>query len=87
MVMERNNATGHGERSELRVTRRDMILEHVTEQLHFPFLYESGDGTWYMTYREGPHGSHGGDSVHCALSRDKGLTWERYPGLRAGTMT
>ena len=79
--------TGKPEQSAgLRVTRRDVIFQHVTEQLHFPFLYESGDGTWYMTYREGPHGPFGGDRVHCALSRDRGLTWEAYPGLRAGTM-
>ena len=56
------------------VLRRDVILAHPTEQLHFPFLCEAKDGTWYTTYREGPHGPLGGDRVQCALSRDRGKT-------------
>jgi hypothetical protein len=26
-------------------------------EVHFPYLHESGDGRWYMTLREGPHAS------------------------------
>ena len=63
------------------VLHSDCVLEHPVEQLHFPFLYESKDGTWYMTYREGPHGLTGGDRIHCSLSRDQGVSWEAYPGL------
>ena len=85
--MTSHNASESSAGVRLTVLRRDVILEHATEQLHFPFLYESRDGTWYMTYREGPHGPFGGDRVQCALSHDRGRTWEPYPGLRAGTFS
>jgi hypothetical protein len=26
-----------------------------TNSFHFPYLYESAGGNWYLTYREGPH--------------------------------
>jgi hypothetical protein len=76
----------HTKDRNLKISKREVILTHTTEQLHFPFLYEAKDGTWYMTYREGPHGPPGGDRVHCTLSHDRGATWKPYPGLRAGTM-
>ena len=56
------------------------------EQLHFPWLYESPNGTWYMTYREGPHleATFGpGNRVQCVQSRDRGATWFPWMGLEA----
>jgi hypothetical protein len=68
-------------------------------ELHFPFLHEAPDGTWYMTHREGPHG--GGirtfgidwddpranltadDRVQTVMSTDRGRTWLPWPGLKA----
>ena len=47
--------------SRLELARRDVLLTNSgryaipDEQLHFPYLYESENGNWYMTYREGPH--------------------------------
>ena len=44
----------------IELVRRDVLLSNPglygipDEQLHFPFLYESDNGNWYMTYREGP---------------------------------
>ena len=41
--------------------RRDVLLSNSglygipDEQLHFPYLYESDNGSWYMTCREVPH--------------------------------
>ena len=43
------------------VVSRDAIYsidDQVTSpnnQVHFPFMFESADGNWYMTLREGPH--------------------------------
>lgn len=55
------------------------------EQLHFPWLYESPNGTWYMTYREGPHLARfgPGNRVQCVQSRDEGATWFPWMGLEA----
>ncbi len=45
----------------IELVRRDVLLSNSglygipDEQLHFPFLYKSKNGNWYMTYREGPH--------------------------------
>ena len=45
----------------IELVNRDVLLSNPgvygipDEQLHFPFLYESDNGNWYMTYREGPH--------------------------------
>lgn len=45
----------------IELVRRDVLLSNSglygipDEQLHFPSLYKSENGNWYMTYREGPH--------------------------------
>ena len=74
----------------IKLVRRDVLLSNPglygipDEQLHFPFLYESDNGNWYMTYREGPHfeskfGS--GNRVQCVQSRDRGRTWLPWMGM------
>ena len=65
----------------MRVIDKRTILERPGTQVHFPFLVESGNGTWYMTYREGPHGYPGGDRVQCVMSTDEGLSWQPWTGL------
>ena len=74
----------------LEIVRRDVLLstpgqyEISDEQLHFPYLYESENGTWYMTYREGPHMEEffgPGNRVQCIQSRDQGKTWLPWMGL------
>ena len=68
----------------IELIRRDVLLSNSglygipDEQLHFPFLYESDNGNWYMTYREGPHleSRFGpGNRVQCVQSRGRGRTW------------
>ena len=45
----------------LRLVARDILISNPgtygipDEQLHYPWLYESTNGIWYLTYREGPH--------------------------------
>lgn len=68
-------------RGNLRISKRQILLEHEHEQLHFPYLFQSGAGIWYMTYREGGHMVKGGDRVHCVKSADEGETWLPWPGL------
>ena len=74
----------------IELVRRDVLLSNSgrygipDEQLHFPYLYESGNGSWYMTYREGPHfeSTFGpGNRVQCIQSRDRGRTWLPWMGL------
>ena len=66
-------------------------------ELHFPYLYEAADGTWYMTHREGPHYRAAkmfgvawhdpkanyltDDRVQTVMSTDRGKTWRPWPGL------
>ncbi len=73
------------------LVRRDVLLSNSglygipDEQLHFPYLYESDNGNWYMTYREGPHfeSTFGpGNRVQCIQSRDRGRTWLPWMGLQ-----
>ncbi len=79
-------------RGRLELVRRNVLLSNPgtygipDEQLHFPYLYESNNGTWYMTYREGPHleDKFGpGNRVQCVQSRDKGASWLPWMGLLA----
>ena len=74
----------------IELIRRDILLSNSglygipDEQLHFPYLYESDNGNWYMTYREGPHfeSTFGpGNRVQCIQSRDRGRTWLPWMGL------
>ena len=76
----------------LELARRDVLLSNPgtygipDEQLHFPWLYESPNGTWYMTYREGPHIEERfgpGNRVQCIQSLDKGASWLPWMGLTA----
>lgn len=57
------------------------------EQIHFPWLFESPNGIWYLTYREGPHNAaqwkSAGNRVQCVQSRDQGQTWIPWMGMRA----
>ena len=66
-------------------------------QVHFPYLHEAEDGTWYMAHHEGPH--HGGtrvfgltwddelakyltdDRPQTVMSNDQGATWRPWPGM------
>ena len=66
-------------------------------EVHFPYLHESGDGTWYMAHHEGPH--HAGTKVfgltwedelarfltddrpQTVMSTDQGQTWRPWPGM------
>ena len=75
----------------IELVSRDVLLSNPgvygipDEQLHYPFLYESDNGNWYMTYREGPHfeSKFGpGNRVQCIQSRDRGLTWLPWLGLQ-----
>ena len=76
----------------IELVRQDVLLSNPgryaipDEQLHFPFLYESENGNWYMTYREGPHLEKRfgpGNRVQCIQSRDRGLTWLPWMGMLA----
>ena len=80
----------NGAEEAIKLVRRDVLLSNSgaygipDEQLHFPFLYESDNGNWYMTYREGPHleSSFGpGNRVQCIQSRDRGRTWLPWMGM------
>ena len=79
----------NGAEGAIKLVRRDVLLSNPgrygipDEQLHFPFLYESDNGNWYMTYREGPHlESFGpGNRVQCVQSRDRGRTWLPWMGM------
>ena len=78
------------EKTRLQVESRQHILSNDERtysphnQLHFPFLYEAADGTWYMTYREGPHSAApASDRVQTVMSSDGGKTWLSWPGLEA----
>jgi len=77
--------------SGLEVVARDILLSNPgefgipDEQLHFPYLYESANGTWYMTYREGPHLEEKfgpGNRTQCVQSRDRGKTWLPWMGMK-----
>ena len=77
-------------RDALELVRRDVLLCNpgrygiADEQLHFPYLYESARGHWYMTYREGPHLEERfgpGNRVQCVQSRDGGRSWLPWMGL------
>ena len=77
-------------RDALELVRRDVLLGNpgrygiADEQLHFPYLYESARGHWYMTYREGPHLEKRfgpGNRVQCVQSRDGGRSWLPWMGL------
>ena len=66
-------------------------------QVHFPYLYESSHGTWYMAHREGPH--YAGmkrfgltwndeasqfltdDRPQTVMSTDRGKTWRPWAGM------
>ena len=80
-----------GSAGKLEVVRRDTLLSNPgqyripDEQLHFPYLYESANGTWYLTYREGPHleDKFGpGNRPQCVQSWDRGKTWLPWMGMR-----
>lgn len=66
---------------QLSIVSRDVILAKADVQLHFPFLHEAKDGTWYMTYREGRHTSKQ-ETVCCIMSSDQGQSWKPWPGLQ-----
>ena len=72
------------------LVRRDVLLHNPgsagipDEQLHFPFLFESDHGAWYLTYREGPHLERQfgpGNRVQCVQSLDHGKNWIPWMGL------
>jgi len=89
----------------VKVISRDSIYsidDRVTSpnnQVHFPFMFESSNGNWYMTLREGPHhwGPEGkglprddseralytSDRVQTVYSPDQGETWRPWAGLKA----
>ncbi len=77
----------------LRAVKRDVLISNPgkyrvpDEQLHFPWLFESPNGVWYLTYREGPHNQaqwkSAGNRVQCIQSRDRGKTWIPWMGMRA----
>ena len=66
-------------------------------QVHFPYLYEAEDGTWFMCHHEGPH--YAGmkvfglswddenakyltdDRPQTVMSLDRGVTWRPWPGM------
>ena len=88
------------------VVSRDAIYsidDQVTSpnnQVHFPFMFESADGNWYMTLREGPHvwgpnntglplenaarSLFASDRVQTVYSPDQGESWRPWAGLKAG---
>ena len=70
-----------GEPRQLSIVSRQTILAKDDVQLHFPFLHEAQDGIWYMTYREGRHGSKQ-ETVYCIMSSDGGKSWKPWPGLQ-----
>ena len=79
-----------GDAGGLSIVRRDSLLSNPgrygvpDEQLHYPYLYESAGGAWYMTYREGPHLESlfgPGNRVQCIQSRDRGKSWLPWMGL------
>jgi hypothetical protein len=67
----------------MKLIEKRTLIQKTGTQLHFPFLLESSDDHWFMTYREGPHcGPKGdGDRVQCIQSSDQGKNWEQWPGL------
>ena len=77
----------------LQLSKRDVLISNPgiygipEEQLHFPWLYESTSGIWYLTYREGPHNEarfqSAGNRVQCVQSRDRGRTWLPWLGMKA----
>ena len=76
----------------IELVRRDVLLSNPgrhaipDEQLHFPFLYESENGNWYMAYREEPHMEKRfgpGNQVQCVQSRDRRATWLPWMGMLA----
>ena len=77
----------------LKLVKRDVLISNPgryripDEQLHFPYLYESTGGVWYLTYREGPHFESrfksAGNRVRCVQSRDRGKTWLPWMGMKA----
>jgi len=80
-----DKVAGSGGRLEL-VERTVLISNNgdtTADQLHFPWLYESSNGNWYMTYREGGHSVPDGDQVQTVKSSDQGKTWGPWLGLSA----
>ena len=76
----------------LQIVQRDLLISNPgeyqipDEQLHFPYLFESPNGIWYLTYREGPHyetPTSRGNRVQCVQSRDRGKTWLPWMGMKA----
>lgn len=65
---------------QLTISSQQTILEKDDVQLHFPFLHEAKNGTWYMTYREGRHVSKQ-ETVYCITSSDRGKSWKPWTGL------
>ncbi len=65
----------------MKLIEKRTLIEKTGTQLHFPFLLENSDNQWFMTYREGPHGSPKGDRVQCIQSNNQAETWESWPGL------
>ena len=76
----------------LELVKRDLLISNPgkyripDEQLHFPYLFESTNGIWYLTYREGPHleslWNSAGNRVQCVQSRDGGKTWLPWMGMK-----
>ena len=66
---------------QLAIASQQTILEKDDVQLHFPFLHEAKNGTWYMTYREGRHVSKQ-ETVYCITSSDQGKSWKPWTGLK-----
>jgi len=71
----------------LELVNRDVLISNQgdspADQLHFPWLYESSNGNWYLTYRKGRHGASDGDLVQTVESSDRGETWKPWEGLTA----
>ena len=76
----------------LQIVTRDLLISNPgkygipEEQLHFPYLFESTNGIWYLTYREGPHfetPTVAGNRVQCVQSRDRGKNWLPWMGMKA----